>query len=137
MFIKDGKRDYLKVEPIIEAYHKRGNDVLVNRAVKEFDTKRMPFKKFETNSVSYYTMVVASFLYEAFKQDIADEIGNIKSYANTFRIVLVDFTAKIVHTGGKAIAKETEAVWERINIPMLWEKCNNPPTDTTMQNFSR
>jgi len=87
----------------------------------------MPFKRFESNSAFYYTMVVAFFLYEAFKRDVGDGIINARVYARTFRRLLIDFAAKIVHTGGEIIVKVTEALWEEINIPVLWERCNNPP----------
>jgi len=32
--------------------------------LKEFGTERMPFKRFESNSAFYYTMVVAFFLHK-------------------------------------------------------------------------
>ncbi len=131
IFVKAGKEDYFNTETIIETYHQRGSDELVNRALKEFGTERMPFKRFESNSAFYYTMVVAFFLYEAFKRDVGEGIINVKSYANTFRRVLIDFAAKIVHSGGEIIMKVTETVWEKINISTLWIKCNSPPVIPT------
>jgi len=76
-------------------------------------------------------MVIAFFLYEAFKRDVGNGIINIKSYANTFRRVLVDFAAKIVHTGREIIMKVTEAVWEDISISTLRIRCNSPPAINT------
>ena len=46
LFIKAGKEEYFKAETIVESYHNRGNDELVNRALKEFGTEELPFKRF-------------------------------------------------------------------------------------------
>jgi hypothetical protein len=129
-FKKAGKEEYLEAETIIEIYHNRGNDELVHRALKNFGTEKLPFERFECNSAFYYTMLIAFFLYESFKRDVVEGVVEIieeKSYATTFRRIIIDFAAKIVRTGGEIILKVTGAVWKGINIPLLWRKCNNPP----------
>lgn len=129
-FKKAGKEEYLTAETIIEIYHNRGNDELVHRALKDFGTEKLPLEKFECNAAFYYTMLIAFFLYESFKKDVVEGVVEIieeKSYATTFRRVIIDFAAKIVRTGREIILKVTETVWKRINIPELWRKCNNPP----------
>ena len=34
----------------------------------------LPFKRFPANAAFYYTMLVAFFLYESFKQDVCDPV---------------------------------------------------------------
>lgn len=129
-FKKAEKEEYLEAETIIEIYHKRGNDELVHRALKDFGTEKLPFERFECNSAFYYTMLIAFFLYESFKRDVVEGVVEIieeKSYATTFRRIIIDFAAKIVRTGREIILKVTGAVWRRINIPELWRRCNSPP----------
>jgi len=63
-------------------------------------------------------MVVAFFLFGAYKKDVGDGVIKVQSYANTFRRVLIDFAAKIVHKGREIIMKVKETVWESINIPI-------------------
>ena len=134
LFIKAGKEEYFKGEKIIESYHNRGNDELVNRALKEFGTEELPFKRFLPNAAFYYSIVLSFFLYESFKRDVAKGIIDGKSYPATFRRILIDFAGKIIHTGRKIIhtgrriiLKVSQYVYERLNIPLLWERCNNPP----------
>lgn len=128
-FKKARKEEYLEAETIIEVYHERGQDELVHRALKDFGTEKLPFERFECNSAFYYIMLVAFFLYESFKRDVVEgvveSIGE-KSYATTFRRIIIDFAAKIVRTGREIILKVTEAVWKKISIALLWKKCNNP-----------
>ncbi|PMP67630.1 MAG: hypothetical protein C0189_02685, partial [Caldisericum exile] len=50
IFIKVRKGRILYGKKIIESYHDRGNDELVNRALKEFGTEEMPFKRFLPNA---------------------------------------------------------------------------------------
>jgi len=86
LFIKAGKEEYFKGEKIIESYHNRGNDELVYsfvictplqqiyRALKEFGTEELPFKRFLPNAAFYYSIVLSFFLYESFKRDVAKGI---------------------------------------------------------------
>lgn len=127
LFVRAGKEEYFEVATIIKTHHNRGNDELDNRALKDFGTEKMPFKRFTPNAAYYYTMLVAFFLYESFKEDVAEPIFKVSIYPTTFRRILIDFAAKIVHTGGEIILKVTETVWEAINIPELWQRCNDPP----------
>ena len=68
-------------ELIINTYHLRARDELVNRALKEFETEsaayassthrvrpaHVPFKRFASNAAYYYLIVIAFFLFETFK----------------------------------------------------------------------
>ena len=47
-----------------------------------------------------------------------------------FRRYLIDFAARLVHTGRKIILKVTVALWERRKILELWKRCNSPPVIT-------
>lgn len=126
-FIKSKEEEYFKAEKIIESYHNRGNDELVNRALKEFGTEELPFKRFLPNAAFYYSIVLSFFLYESFKRDVAKGIIDVKSYPTTFRRMLIDFAGKLIHTGRRIILKVSQYIYERLNIPLLWERCNNPP----------
>ena len=119
IFIKGGMEEYFKAETIIESYHNRGNDELVNRALKEFGTEELPFKRFLPNAAFYYSIVLSFFLYESFKRDVAKGIIDGKSYPTTFRRMLIDFAGKIIHTGRRIILKVSQYVYERLNIPLL------------------
>jgi hypothetical protein len=51
----------------------------------------------------------------------------ITSYATTLRRKAIDFAAKIVRTGGRTILKVTQATWNELQIPKLWELSRSPP----------
>ncbi len=39
--------------------------------------------------------------------------------------MFIDIAGKVVHKAGKIILKVSSAVYERLHINDLWEKCNN------------
>jgi len=130
LLVNSGNKRYLKTDKIIETYHSRGNDELINRYIKEFGTEHMPFKRFLPNAAFYYIMCLSFFLYESFKRDVLDSTSASIS-PTIFRRRFIDFAARITHTGRKIILKITRWVWKRINILYLWERCNNPPAIST------
>jgi len=118
---------YLTAAGIIETYHQQGSDELVHRALKEFGSERLPFKRFTQNAAFYYCMLVAFFLYEAFKEDVASEVVPVACYANTLRRVIIDTAAKIIKSGGQIIVKFYAAAYNQIKARTLWERALNPP----------
>ena len=112
---------------VIKLYHGRGRDELVHRALKDFGFEELPFKRFAPNAAFYYLMVLAFFLYEAFKEDVCQGVVPISAYATTLRRKLIDIAAKIVRHGGQTTLKVTQAVWTRLNWPVLWERSGRPP----------
>jgi len=61
-------------------------------------------------------MLISFFLFETFKEDVLkDAVESIEipvnenNYATTFRRYLIDFAAKLVHTGREIIPKVTIA----------------------------
>lgn len=122
-----GHADWTKPERIIEVHHGRGRDELVHRALKDFRAEQLPFKRFQSNAAFYYTVLVAFFLFEAFKRDVTADVVPITSQATRLRRQAIDFAAKIVRTSGEIMLKVTRAVWERLRIPDLWERAANPP----------
>ena len=114
-------------EHVIRLHHSRGTDELVHRALKEFGSETLPFKRFAANAAFYYTMAVAFFLFESFKEDVTQPVLPITSYATTLRRKAIDFAAKIVRTGGRTILKVTRATWNELQIPKLWELSRAPP----------
>ncbi|PIX28592.1 MAG: IS1380 family transposase, partial [Caldiserica bacterium CG_4_8_14_3_um_filter_35_18] len=97
------------------------------RALKEFGTEELPFKRFLPNAAFSYSIVLSFFLYESFKRDVSNGIIDVKSYPTTFRRILIDFAGKLIHTGRRIILKVSQYIYERLNIPLLWERCNSPP----------
>ena len=63
---------------------------MVHRALKDFASQTLPFKRFPANAAFYYTMRVAFFLYESFKQDVCDPVVPLSCYATTLRRRLLD-----------------------------------------------
>ncbi|MGC8691343.1 MAG: hypothetical protein ACP5SP_07920 [Caldisericum sp.] len=49
----------------------------------------------------------------------------MKSYPTTVRRILIDLAGKIIHTGRRIILKVSQYIYERLNISLLWERCNN------------
>jgi len=124
---KAGLSHWTRAEKVIALHHGRGADELVHRALKEFGSEALPFKRFAPNAAFYYTMAVAFFLYEAFKEDVTDPVVPIPSYATTLRRKVIDFAAKMVRTGGRTILKVTQATWNELQIPRLWALSRSPP----------
>jgi hypothetical protein len=122
-----GLGDWTSPERIIELYHQRGADELVFRALKEFASETLPFRSFSANSAFYHTMLVAFFLFESFKEDVAAPVVPVTAYATRVRRTLVDFAAKIVRTGGRTILKATRAAFEQLKLDELWRRSGSPP----------
>lgn len=122
-----GLERYLEPDCLLELYHGRGRDELVHRALKDFYAEELPFKRFAPNAAFYYVMLVAFFLYEAFKEDICAEILPVASYVTRMRRQIIDIAAKLVRTGGKTILKVTKATWGALNLKTLWDRAARPP----------
>jgi len=114
----------LKAEKIIQLYHHRGRDEIVNEALKNFATKRLPFKRFSSNAAYYYFMVIAYNLFEAFTVEVASGIIDINSYAMTVRRRFIDKSREIICKSGKIILKVSRFIYDRLNIKGLWLRAN-------------
>lgn len=122
-----GKASWLTTPGVVSLAHGRGRDELRHRALKEFGTEKLPFKRFEPNTAFYYTMVLAFNLLEAFKRDVTAEIISPDVYPTTFRRTFLDIAGKIVATSHQVILKVTRVVWERLNLQKIWGRANSPP----------
>ena len=69
-----GLERWLQAEAILQGYQGRGADELVHRALKDFTSQTLPFKRFAANAAYYYTLLVAFFLYECFKEDVCQPV---------------------------------------------------------------
>lgn len=125
--LKAGYGEWLQAQEIIAGYHGRGSDELVHRALKDFGFEQMPFKRFAPNAAFYYTMLVAFFLHESFKQDVCTPVLEPVCYATTLRRKVIDIAAKIVRHGGRVILKVTAATFEALKFEVLWQKSGAPP----------
>jgi hypothetical protein len=120
-------RKYWKKDTsLIYHHHQRGADELPHRGLKEFGSEQLPFKRFAANQAYYYLMLVSFFLFETFKADNLQDILPLPSYATTVRRKLVDLAAKVVRTGHEVILKVTQAVMDRLQLQLLWTRCQNP-----------
>ena len=122
-----GQSDYLAAAGIIASYHRRGADELVHRGLKDFGFEELPFLRFAPNAALYYTMLVAFFLFECFKEDVCGEVIPVESYATTVRRRLIDVAAKIVRHAGKTILKVAAAAMEQLQFAALWSRSSAPP----------
>jgi len=122
-----GMLDLVKPAKIIETYHGRGSDELVHRALKDFGSEQLPFKRFAQNAAFYYTMLVAFFLYETFKEDVCAPVVAASSYATTLRRRVIDIAAKLVRHAGEITLKVTTATWHALNFAQLWQRSGAPP----------
>jgi len=123
---KIGMEELFAPQAIIETYHGRGCDELVHRALKDFRSEQLPFKRFHQNAAFYYTMVIAFFLYEAFKEDVCTPIVAVSSYATTLRRKILDVAGKIVNHAGNITLKVTISTWKSLSFYELWLKSENP-----------
>lgn len=124
--IDRGNEIYIETESIIELAHSRGAIEQNHRSLKDLMIKEYsPFKRFGMNSAYYYIMLIAHFMFESYKEDIAVEIEAISTtqYPTTFRKIAMHFIVKICKTGGRRILKVTEYIANRLQIKKLWELC--------------
>jgi hypothetical protein len=121
-----GMEEVLTARGIIEAYHNRGGDELVHRALKDFGSEQLPFKRFHQNAAFYFTMLIAFFLYEAFKEDVCAPVIQVSAYATTLRRKILDVAGKIVRHAGKTTLKVTLSAWRSLHFDALWIKSENP-----------
>ena len=119
---KVGMEDLFTPQGLIEAYHGRGCDELVHRALKDFASEQLPFKRFHQNAAFYYTILTAFFLYEAFKEDVCGPVIKVNSYATTLRRRILDVAGKIVGHSDKITLKITLSTWESLDFYQLWNK---------------
>jgi hypothetical protein len=123
-----GMLDLVQPEAIIETYHGRGSDELIHRALKDFSAQELPFKRFAPNAAFYYTMLVAFFLYETFKEDVCIPVVKLTSYATTLRRRVIDIAAKVVRHAGKITLKVTTATWKGLDFAKLWQRSGKSPS---------
>ncbi|MGD8649478.1 MAG: hypothetical protein PVJ77_23290, partial [Desulfobacterales bacterium] len=72
-------------------------------------------------------MIIAFFLYEAFKLDVCSPVVKVGAYATTVRRQLIDVAAKVISHSGKIVLKVTRATFEALNFSQLWQKSSAPP----------
>jgi len=97
----------LTAQGIMETHHGRGCDELVHRALKDFGSEQLPFKRFHQNTAFYYTMMTVFFLYEAFKENVCTPVIKVSSYATTLGRKILDVAGKVVSHSGKITLKVT------------------------------
>jgi hypothetical protein len=123
------KSDETEISPeaIINAYHFRARDELVNRALKNFGTEHLPFKRFTSNAAFYYLMCISFVLFESFKYDIDSPVIEITWYAETFRRKVLDIAGQIIHTGRRIFLKIPEITSTALCFKQVWEKSATVP----------
>lgn len=121
------RQRWLTVPAIIASHHLRGADELPHRGLKDFGFEQLPFKRFAANTACYYLMVIAFFLFVCFQKDVLADVIPTTSYPSTVRRIAIDFAAKVVRTSRYVILKVPAAILKLLKLPLLWEKCLNPP----------
>ena len=121
------KNHFFKASALVKAYHQRGCDELVNRALKDFASEKLAFKRFNQNAAYYYSILVAFFLFECFKADVLCDVVPVTAYATTVRRKVIDIAAKVASHSGKRTLKVTKAVWEWLGFAKLWKRSGAPP----------
>jgi len=122
-----GQTHYLEAEGIIANAHSRGADELVHRGLKDFGCEELPFLRLAPHAALYYTMVLAFFLFECFKEDVCGEVIPVEAYATTLRRRLIDVAAKIVRHAGQIVLKVAAAAMEQLQFASLWARSGAPP----------
>ena len=122
-----GYANQLDAVKVIGFYHRRGADELVHRELKDFASERLPFLRFGLNMAYYFTVLVAFFLFEAFKEDVSAEVIPLESYATTVRRRLFDQAGKIVCHAGAMALKVTQVLWDQLKLPVLWQNAHSAP----------
>jgi hypothetical protein len=123
---RDARQYWLRDDSLIFHHHQRGADELPHRGVKDFGSEQLPFHRFGSNQAYYYLMLIGFFLFQTFKEDNVQDILPLNSYATTVRRQLIDIAAKVVRTGNAVILKVTQAVMDRLQLQLLWTRCQNP-----------
>lgn len=128
LLLKAGHADRLEAAKVIGFYHQRGADELVHRELKDFASEQLPFLRFGPNMAYYFTVLVAFFLFQAFKEDVSAEVVPLVSYPTTVRRRLFDQAGKIVRHAGTIALKVTQVLWDQLKLPELWQKAHTPPS---------
>jgi hypothetical protein len=124
---KVGHANRLEAAKVIGFYHRRGADELVHRELKDFASEQLPFLRFGPNMAYYFTVLVAFFLFGAFKEDVTAEVVPLESYPTTVRRRLFDQAGKIVCHAGAIVLKVTQVLWDQLKLPVLWQNAHTPP----------
>jgi hypothetical protein len=122
-----GLQHWLEPRSIIEQHQSRGADELVHRSLKEFASETLPFRGFAANSAWYYTMLVAHFLFESFKEDVAAPVVPVTARPTRVRRELIDIAGKIVVSAHKRVLKVTAALMRRLRFDEIWERSGKVP----------
>lgn len=120
--LHDGEDTEVSPEGIISSYHLRARDELINRAIKDFGTEHLPFKKFTANTAFYYLMTISFFLFESFKYDMKSDTVPVTWYAGTFRRRILDVAGKLIRSGRQLILKITQTTHDVLAFAELWAR---------------
>jgi hypothetical protein len=125
LFSKEGSaaiQSWLSAEQLVEAYHGRGAEELVNRGLKDFGFEQLPFKRYHSNMALYHIMVVAHALFEAFKQNVLPtSVVGQGAYASSVRRRIFDIAGKLVHHSGRIILKIRDCAMAHLQFEKIWQ----------------
>lgn len=119
--------DLMCAESIISTCHERARDELVNRALKDFGTELVPFKRFSSNAFYYYMMCISFFLFESFTVDVDSPAIPVTWYAESFRRKIIDTAGQIVVSGRQILLKIPEVMSKSLNFGLLWSHSGEGP----------
>jgi hypothetical protein len=124
---KAGLAARLTAESIVAEYHRRGRDELCHRGLKDFHPEELPFQRFAPNAAFYYTLLVAFFLAETFKEDVCAPVVPLTAYPTTLRRTVIDLAVKVVRHAGQIVLKVSRPAWSALRFQRLWKNSADPP----------
>lgn len=71
-------------------------------------------------------MLISYNLLEFFKRDVLGDQFKCGAYATTVRRQFIDYAAKFDRTGRRLIMKVNQATMERLDLQILWGRCQIP-----------
>ena len=117
-----GLQRWLQAEAILQGYQGRGADELVHRALKDFASQTLPFKRFAPNAAYYYTLLVAFLTaLRVFRPVPAGGAAELEPPADA-----VDVAGKFVPMPGNPLESNGGHLEAASDRP-LWRKSAHPP----------
>jgi hypothetical protein len=70
---------------------------------------------------SLYTMLIAFFLCDTFKEDVCPPVIEVRPSTTTATIKVIDIAAKLAQHADKILLGGAEATWGALNVAELWQ----------------
>jgi len=99
----------------------------VHRVLNDFASETLPFRRFMTNAALYCAIMMASFPYGCFNQDVGQSVVSVTCYVTALRRRILDVVGKIVRHAGLILLKVAEkALILLLHIDTIWNQSGAP-----------